>query len=88
MSDTNRFPSTTTTGYKSTGWTSRQANGYYQYGANGTLSKLSGSHNLKVGGDYRTIGRFTLHSSKRIRAGSNDATGGMKILLHHDAMDR
>ena len=36
--------------------TSRQANGYYQYGANGTLSKLQGSHNLKVGGDYRTIG--------------------------------
>jgi hypothetical protein len=24
-------------------------------------------------GDYRTIGRFTLHSSERIRAGSNDA---------------
>ncbi len=56
MSDTNRFPTTATTGYKSSGWTSRQANGYYQYGANGTLSKLQGSHNLKVGGDYRTIG--------------------------------
>src|SRR3954449_11261920 len=61
MSDTNRFPTTTITGYKGSGWTSRQANGYYQYGGNGTLSKLSGSHNLKVGGDYRTIGAKSLN---------------------------
>src|SRR4029079_18960531 len=30
--------------------------GYYQYGANGTLSKLSGTHNVKMGGDYRVLG--------------------------------
>ena len=56
FSDTNRFPSTSITGYKGSGWTNRQANGYYQYGVNGTLSKLSGSHNYKVGGDYRVLG--------------------------------
>ncbi|MGH9144823.1 MAG: TonB-dependent receptor domain-containing protein, partial [Vicinamibacterales bacterium] len=61
MSDTQRFPSMSITGYRGSGWTSRQANGYYQYGANGTLSKLSGSHNMKVGGDYRTIGVQSLN---------------------------
>jgi hypothetical protein len=61
FSDTNRFPTTTITGYKGTGWTARQANGYYQYGGNGTLSRLMGSHNLKVGGDYRTIGATSLN---------------------------
>ena len=49
------------TGYKGAGFTSRQANGYYQYGGNGTLSKLKGSHNLKVGGDYRIIGVRSLN---------------------------
>src|SRR5262245_22801814 len=53
MSDTQRFPSMTITGYKGSGWTNRQANGYYQYGANGTLSKLMNAHNVKLGGDYR-----------------------------------
>ena len=38
-----RFPSMTITGYKGSGWTTRQANGYYQYGANGTLSNVSSS---------------------------------------------
>jgi hypothetical protein len=61
MADTHRFPSLTITGYHPSGWTSRQANGYYQYGANGTLSKLAGSHSLKVGGDYRTIGANSLN---------------------------
>ena len=61
MSDTNRFPTLTITGYKGTGWTNRQANGYYQYGANGTLSKLAGSHNFKFGGDYRIIGAKSLN---------------------------
>jgi hypothetical protein len=56
MSDTQRFPTLSITGYHGTGWTNRQANGYYQYGGNGTLSKLAGSHNFKFGGDYRTIG--------------------------------
>ena len=61
MSDTQRFPTLSITGYKGSGWTNRQANGYYQYGANGTLSRLSGSHNLKVGGDYRVIGVTSLN---------------------------
>jgi trimeric autotransporter adhesin len=61
MSDTQRFPTMSITGYKGSGWTNRQANGYYQYGANGTLSKLSGSHNLKMGGDYRIIGAQSLN---------------------------
>src|SRR5215213_9862898 len=56
LSDTNRFPTLAITGYKGSGFTNRQANGYYQYGGNGTLSKLWNSHNLKLGGDYRIIG--------------------------------
>lgn len=61
LSDLNRFPSTTITGYKGTGFTARQANGYYQYGGNGTLAKLAGSHNMKFGGDYRIIGVKSLN---------------------------
>jgi hypothetical protein len=61
MSDTQRFPTMAITGYKGSGWTNRQANGYYQYGANGTLSKLAGSHNAKVGGDYRVLGATSLN---------------------------
>jgi len=61
MSDTQRFPTLSVTGYKGSGWTNRQANGYYQYGANGTLSKLTGSHNVKMGGDYRVIGVQSLN---------------------------
>jgi hypothetical protein len=61
MSDTDRFPTMAITGYKGSGWTNRQANGYYQYGANGTLSRLTGSHNLKMGGDYRIIGGTSLN---------------------------
>jgi hypothetical protein len=56
MSDTQRFPSLTLTGYRGTGWTARQANGFYQYGTNGTLSKLAGTHSVKAGADYRQIG--------------------------------
>ncbi|MGC4082553.1 MAG: TonB-dependent receptor [Vicinamibacterales bacterium] len=61
MADTNRFPTMAITGYKGTGWTARQTNGYYQYGANGTLSKLAGRHNYKFGGDYRKIGVKSLN---------------------------
>ena len=74
FSDNNRFPTTTTTGYKSSGFTNRQANGYYQYGGNGTLSHLMGSHNLKVGGDYRTIGATSLNYGAS--TGSFNFTGG------------
>lgn len=61
LSDTNRFPSLTINGYKSAGFTNRQANGYYQYGANGTLSRLAGAHNIKVGGDFRVLGQKSLN---------------------------
>src|SRR4029079_12182646 len=61
MSDTQRFPTLAITGYKGSGWTNRQANGYYQYGANGTLSRLTGSHNVKMGADYRVIGAESLN---------------------------
>jgi hypothetical protein len=61
MSDTHRFPSMTITGYKGSGWTNRQANGYYQYGANGTLTRLMSTHNVKIGGDYRIIGVDSLN---------------------------
>jgi trimeric autotransporter adhesin len=61
LSDLNRFPSLTITDYRGTGWTNRQANGYYQYGANGTLSKLVGSHSYKFGGDYRVLGAKSLN---------------------------
>jgi hypothetical protein len=74
MSDTNRFPSMAITGYKSTGFTSRQANGYYQYGANGTLSKLAGSHSFKAGGDYRTLGTTSLNYGAS--TGTFNFTGG------------
>jgi len=56
MADTNRFPTLAITGYKGTGWTARQTNNFYQYGTNGSLSKLAGRHNYKFGGDYRVIG--------------------------------
>jgi hypothetical protein len=56
LSDTNRFPTLNITGYKGSGWTSRQTNAYYQYGGNGTLSKLAGRHSYKFGADYRVIG--------------------------------
>jgi hypothetical protein len=74
MSDTRRFPSMTITGYKSTGWTPRQANGYYQYGANGTLSRLTGTHNVKVGGDYRLLGATSTNYGAS--TGSFNFTGG------------
>ncbi len=61
MSDLNRFPTTAITGYKGTGWTARQTNGFYQYGTNGTLSKLAGRHSYKFGGDYRVIGVKSLN---------------------------
>ena len=56
MSDTQRYPNISMTNYKGTGWTARQSNGYYQYGANAALTKLEGSHNLKFGADWRNIG--------------------------------
>ncbi len=56
FADSRRFPTTSITGYGGTGWSNRSDNVYYQYGFNGTLSKLANVHSLKAGGDYRTIG--------------------------------
>jgi trimeric autotransporter adhesin len=56
MPDTQRYPNISMTGYKGTGWTARQENGYYQYGANAALTKLAGDHSLKFGADWRTLG--------------------------------
>src|SRR4029078_9411056 len=61
MAPSHRFPSMSITGYKGSGWTNRQANGYYQYGANGTLSRLSGSHNPQIGGGHHIIGAQSLN---------------------------
>ena len=61
MSDLNRFPTLAITGYKGAGFTNRQDNGYYQYGFNGALTKLQGTHSFKVGGDYRRIGATSLN---------------------------
>lgn len=54
--DANRFPTTSLTGYRGTGWTNRSNNSYYQYGANGSVSKLKGTHSMKAGADYRILG--------------------------------
>ena len=56
FSDANRFPTTSLTGYRGTGWTNRANNTYYQYGGNGSLSKLAGTHSLKIGAEYRILG--------------------------------
>ena len=69
----NATNSTKTAIYRS-GFTNRQANGYYQYGGNGTLSHLMGSHNLKVGGDYRNIGATSLNYGAS--TGTFSFTGG------------
>ncbi|HYM21604.1 MAG TPA: TonB-dependent receptor [Vicinamibacterales bacterium] len=74
MSATQRFPTMSITGYKGSGWTNQQANGYYQYGANGTLSRLSGTHNLKAGGDFRIIGVTSVNYGAS--TGSFNFTGG------------
>jgi hypothetical protein len=74
FADPARFPTMAVTGYMGTGWTSRQANGYYQYGANGTLTKLAGRHNVKVGGDWRIIGVDAINYGAS--TGSFSFTGG------------
>jgi hypothetical protein len=48
FTDANRFPTTTLTGYRGTGWSNRSNNTYYQYGANGSVSKLKGTHSVKA----------------------------------------
>jgi trimeric autotransporter adhesin len=56
FTDSNRFPTTSLTGYRGTGWSNRSDNTYYQYGVNGAVSKLKNAHSFKGGGDYRVLG--------------------------------
>jgi trimeric autotransporter adhesin len=51
-----KFPALTLTGYAGTGNSGLSDTNYYSYGVNGALSRLAGSHSLKTGADYRTIG--------------------------------
>ncbi len=51
-----KFPSLSITGYNGTGFTGKQDRRYYWYGFNGTLTKLYGAHNFKLGADYRQMG--------------------------------
>ena len=51
-----KFPALTLTGYNGTGFTGKQDRRYYSYGFNGTLTKLVGAHNFKIGADYRQMG--------------------------------
>jgi hypothetical protein len=51
-----KFPSLTLTGYNGTGFTGVANRDYYSWGINGSLTKLSGSHSIKVGADYRILG--------------------------------
>jgi trimeric autotransporter adhesin len=56
-----KFPALTLTPYPATGNSGLSDTNYYTYGVNGTLTKLFGSHSLKVGGDYRVIGVDSLN---------------------------
>ena len=51
-----KFPSVTTTGYQGTGFTGVNNRNYYSYGGNGTVTRLAGSHSVKIGADYRIMG--------------------------------
>jgi trimeric autotransporter adhesin len=51
-----KFPQINLTGYSGTGFTGLNDTSYYSRSANGTLTKLLGSHSLKFGGDYGVLG--------------------------------
>ncbi len=51
-----KFPSVTTTGYQGTGFSGVNNRNYYSYGGNGTITRLAGSHSVKLGADYRIMG--------------------------------
>ncbi|MFA5907395.1 MAG: TonB-dependent receptor [Vicinamibacterales bacterium] len=54
-----KFPIVTATDYDSMGAIDPTPRNWYSWGANGAVSKLLGSHTVKVGVDYRTIGTKT-----------------------------
>jgi hypothetical protein len=51
-----KFPSMTLTGYNGTGFTGVADREYYSWGVNGSLTRLAGSHSVKIGADYRILG--------------------------------
>lgn len=51
-----KFPSLTLTGYEGTGFSGQSDTQYYSWGVNGAVTRLAGSHSLKVGADYRILG--------------------------------
>jgi hypothetical protein len=51
-----KFPSVSLTGYNGTGFSGVNNRNYYSYGGNGTITRLAGSHSLKLGADYRIMG--------------------------------
>jgi hypothetical protein len=51
-----KFPSVSTTGYQGTGFSGVNNRNYYSYGGNGTITRLAGSHSVKLGADYRIMG--------------------------------
>ena len=51
-----KFPSVSLTGYNGSGFSGVNTRNYYSYGGNGTITKLAGSHSMKIGADYRIMG--------------------------------
>jgi hypothetical protein len=51
-----KFPRVTATDYYAFGAIDPTPRNWYSWSANGTVSKLMGSHTFKMGGDWRTIG--------------------------------
>jgi len=54
-----KYPIINVTDYDSQGAIDPTPRNWYSWSANGTMSKLFGSHTMKVGFDYRTIGNET-----------------------------
>jgi hypothetical protein len=51
-----KFPAVTLTGYNGTGFSGQADRKYYSWGLNGAVTKLMGSHSLKMGADFRVLG--------------------------------
>ena len=51
-----KFPTINPTGYLATVGSGGGKSRFYSYGTNGSLTKLAGGHNIKVGADYRRLG--------------------------------
>jgi trimeric autotransporter adhesin len=51
-----KFPALTLTGYAGTGQSGLADVNYYSWGVNGGITRLAGSHSVKVGAEYRILG--------------------------------